>query len=260
MNRRDFNKLGALSLVSLPLALPTKTDNRFRDCPDFLNIFQKIDCTKNPKNSKGVDFPINYYGYDGSYQPDFVRVFPYKIKGRSVDEVNEQLYQDAANTLLAAATDRNVVVYNKAAQPGKITPRLLGLITLFIRTNLNYNNISPITDIFCQKSIYRIQAQNINELNKWFPKTKWHPIPDKTWNYLQNYYHTELGGTLPKGYENMLLAVTKDKDKKKDEPETFVHPIISNLTYNVGAGKQERYSIQSGLAILDNRKVLLGAF
>jgi hypothetical protein len=142
----------------------------------------------------------------------------------------------APDCILAAALDRNVIVYDDE-HPGELGTRLLSLLRTTYRHNLP-KSLTPtvaadrITDIFYDKN--HKYTESFGKLAS-VMKIRLHPIDMSDNN---KYYLDTLGGTFPSHTNNLVIAVSKSADN-------FVMPY---------KGKQW------GCGILNNRKVLLGAY
>jgi hypothetical protein len=258
MNRRDFVKIGALGIFSAPLlaSANTNTNLLFNNSPQFLSVFEKLDftdgkepilpnfCTSYGSWNEIVFRKPNQKKYNN---PKTLFVPPYELTGDSVDEINNQSYKDAAQVLLCASADRNIVVYDSTSTKTEITPRLYQLMKIQMRRNSGGTSSSiivnkPVTDIFCRKSkIPKFANLSIN----------WHGIDKSVWDYLEEFYLRSLGGKFPGKKNNLLIAVSTDRSIGG-----FVHAIISNNKRNL-LGK---YTQVCGLAVTDNTRVMLGAF
>lgn len=165
-----------------------------------------------------------------SVQDDSYVVIPLELS-------KEEAIKYASRCILAAAVDRNLVVYDEKCL-GELSNLLLSLLRITYRSNIAKSIIPTleltdnITDIFYDK-----QDKYTEDFGKLASvmKIKLHPI-DMSDNI--NYYLNTLHGTLPPYTSKLVIAVNGNVDN-------FVMPYRDN---------------HWGCGLLDNKKVILGAY
>ena len=282
------------------------------------NIFEPMDFTDNPR----VEFPLDlltpgqereFYAYvipgegripERRVEADYLMVPTYQI-GNSIDctlrflrdanwpviqrmiEVLEagfvkKLNDDGWQTILAAAVDRNIVVNDPNATAGQFTPRLVSLMSTFMRRNGGGNtgtlNRSRLTDIYVspealmdvrawtldivpdayRAGIFNQGGSDPDNLNLWGVGI--HALDELgEGQEYQNYFTNTLGGSMASGDLEIVIGLDLTSS------DSFVHPIREalqiyedNTVFRRGIfslfGKEE-----CGFAVLDSRRVLLGS-
>jgi hypothetical protein len=159
-----------------------------------------------------LDFHEGYF-YLGGKEPFLM------VEGLKDVDINN----DTMNMVLAAAADRNKVVYDDQAGPNELSPRLLR----FMRRN------QKITDVLFDSSV----AVPINIFHCNYG-VRFRPINTQSWEDVNSYYENDLKGSYPYRKFNLIIGI----DLSGTPP--LVRLAKDDLT---------------GLAVLDNQKVLLGA-
>jgi hypothetical protein len=188
---------------------------------------------------------------------------------------------DAWHTILAAAVDRNIIVYDGAAPAGYFTKRLVSLMKLEMRRQGGGNSASlnPIrlTDIF-------MSPEGMEDMRTWdltqvddqtrrqiFVSTEdggladvfgvaLHELFELGEGQAFQQYFTQLGGTLAGG--DLEIVVGLDLSN----PDVFVNPIRQQVEVfeDETLHRQRRAGYygwgEHGFAVLDNRRVILGSF
>ena len=194
----------------------------------------------------------------------------------------KKLNDDGWQTIIAAATDRNIIVNDPNATAGQLTPRLLTLMKTFMRRNGGGNSAtmgrSKLTDLYVSpEAMDDIRAWNL-ELVADGVRQNIYYAPDDSSEMIrvydvnlhsldelgegqeyQLYYTSTLGGSLATSdYE---LAIGLDLQRS----DSFVHPIRENVQvwedntlHRRGLfGLYGRTEI--GFACLDSRRTILGS-
>ena len=191
-----------------------------------------------------------------------------------------KLNLDGWQTMIAAAVDRNVLVYDAAATAGLFTKRLISLMQLSMRRNGgNVTGISPIqlTDVF-------ISPEGLEDMRAWdltvvddvtrrqiFEGTRTGGIQNLygvdlhellelgVGQSFQNYF-TSLGGTMGSSDEEIVIGLDLSN------PDVFVNPVRQavEIFEDETLHRQRRAGFygwgEHGFAVLDNRRVILGSF
>lgn len=191
----------------------------------FLDLFEKIEfsekayVTKNKQGQEFVEFPGDFHS-----GIDLVAV---PLLEKTIEEI------DAAKLVIAAAVDRNIIIYDEESEPANFTVKLVNIMkqTMLRNGGGNYSGYrGRLTDLFISKK-YWSNTQDICGV-------KIHLVEEKDWDELREYYEKDLYGFLY-NKKDFIIGVSLEL------VDSFVHPI------NTTNGNE-------GLAILNNRKVLLG--
>lgn len=193
----------------------------------------------------------------------------------------KKLNDDGWQVVLAAATDRNVLVNDPNAAIGQLTPRLITLMSTFMRRNGGGNSgtsgRSKLTDVFAspeavmdirswgldlipdtQRQQYFNTGGDIDEINVFGVKI--HALDElgEGQDY-QSYYTTTLGGVM--GASDVEIVVGLDLSRQN----SFIMPIREDLQI-VEDNTMHRKGLFSlygrmelGFACLDSRTCLVGS-
>ena len=195
----------------------------------------------------------------------------------------KKINDDGWQTIISAATDRNVMIYDQNASAGQFTPTLVTLMKTFMRRNGGGNsatmNRSKLTDLYVSpeamddirswnlelvadnvraniyyspddgNEIVRIFGVNIHDLDELGEGQEY-----------QNYFSTSLGGSM-QGTDTEIV-VGLDLSRKES---VFVQPIKKALRMFEDNTKHRQglfgiyANLQMGLSCLDSRATLLGS-
>ncbi len=188
---------------------------------------------------------------------------------------------DGWQTLIAAAVDRNIVVYDSAATAGLFTKRLVSLMQLQMRRSgsnatgalnpiqLTDLAISPegledmrawdltIVDDVTRREIW--QGTKFGGIQNIFGVNLWEVLELGVGQAFQNYF-TSLGGTMGASDEEIVIGLDLSADN------AFVNPVRQEVEVfeDETLHRQRRAGYygwaEHGFAVLDNRRVLLGSF
>lgn len=190
----------------------------------------------------------------------------------------KKMNDDGFHTILAAAADRNIVVYDADAAAGQFTKRVVSLGKTVMRRNGGGNSSSAnrgkLTDLFLSpESMEDIRNWGIDQIDE-VTRREIYTAADGTLNRVfgvnlhdidelgdgqeyQQYYLNELSGTLPAG--DVEIAVGLDLSKN----DSFIMPVREELKVfeDDTLHRQRRMGwygwMELGFAILDNRRVIL---
>jgi len=189
---------------------------------------------------------------------------------------------DGWQTLISAAKDRGLLVFDPNAAVGQFTPRLVTIMQNVMRRNGGGNSGSKVrsrlTDIWLSpEAMTDIRAWTLTEVpdevrkNIYYSSegsqdlitvfdTKLHAIDEMgEGQEYQNYYGTVLSGTMAASDVEIMVGLDLQRS------DSFVMPIRENLTINEDPTVRRRglvswYGTMSlGFAVLDSRRVLLGS-
>lgn len=215
----------------------------------------------------------------------YARDARWDIVGRAMEVMRTQfvkkLNDDGWHTLLGAAVDRNIVVFDSDAPAGAFTKRLISLMKLVVRRNGGGNSTSTnrgqLTDVFMSpEGVEDIRNWNMDEvddvtrrelimsegglLTRIF-QVNLHDLDELgEGQEYQTFYSSELGGNLPTGDTEILVGL----DLRTND--SFVSPIREAVQVfeDDSLHRQKRAGLygwaEQGFAVLDNRRVLLGSF
>jgi hypothetical protein len=237
-----------------------------------------------------VMVPTYDIGASIDYLLKYARDARWDVVGRAMEVMEAQFVKkmndDGWHTLLAAGVDRNIVVYDSDAAPGQFTKRLVSLMKTVMRRNGGGNSASNnrgiLTDLFVSPeamedirnwgvdqvdevtrreiyvaadgSINRVFSVNLHDLDELGEGQEY-----------QLFYSNVLNGTLPENYsgsdDKVELVVGLDMRKR----DSFIMPIRAQVQIfeDDTLHRQKRAGFygwaEQGFAVLDNRRVLLGA-
>jgi hypothetical protein len=147
----------------------------------------------------------------------------------------------AGQLLLVAATDRNILVYDNSFRweidkeyiRGQNYVTLLNKLPILMKTVMRKNGKGEMTDLFIDENV------NIDKIFYEDTSLKINKVDHDLYNYLLGYYFNDLKRDVPDSRYNLCIGVDLNLN------DSFVQPIREN---------------KYGLAVLDNRKVLLGCY
>lgn len=188
---------------------------------------------------------------------------------------------DAFNTIIAAAVDRNLVLYDSAATAGFFTKRLVSLLktAMWRSGGGNLASLNPIrlTDIWLSpEGMEDIRSWDLNMVDDITRReiflaedegltriwgVNLHVLSELGVGQRLQTYFTSLGGTLgPSSDEELVLGMDLSN------PDVFVNPVRSQIEIfeDEQLHRQRRQGYygwgEHGFGILDNRRVILGSF
>jgi hypothetical protein len=216
----------------------------------------------------------------------FVRDANWNVTGRAMNIMEAGVYKkvndDAFHVLLAGGVDRNILVYDADAAAGQFTKRLISLLKSIMRRNAGGNtgsiNRGKLTDVWLSPealedirnwgvdivdettrreiyvssddgSITRIFGVNLHAMDELGESQEY-----------QTYFTSQLSGALGPD-SDVELVIGLDLSNR----DSFVMPIREELSIFADPamhrhGKVGWYgSMEFGVGVLDNRRILLGS-
>jgi len=229
---------------------------------------------------------INTYGITSSidFLLKYAREANWNVVARAMQVLEasfvKKINDDGWHTLLAAAVDRNILVYDADAAAGQFTKRLVSLMKTVMRRNGGGNSVTApgrLTDLYLSpEAIEDIRNWGVDEvdditrrelitqeggmLTRIF-QVNLHDLDELGDDQeYELFYENDLGGTLPAGDSEIVVGLDMSSD------DSFVMPVRAGLQIweDDTLHRQRRAGFygwaEQGFAVLDNRRVLLGAF
>lgn len=237
MNRREFVKKGSLIAIAASLPLAAKANVVKNEQKVFESVFQPIEFPKGSVPEFPLDFPAPgeargykaYTSINNKIEPmmgsDYVLVpTPFDNKNKASD-------YDYGATLLVAGVDRGILVYDSSCDGDYVSRKLQSLLSMTIRRNYGRKTTNKLTDIFIHESRF---VENPSD------KIKVHRVGTEVWNKILTGYPNVCEYTQGLNNKtNLVIGVST-------VTQEFVKPIMSDGSY--------------GIAVLENRNIIIGAF
>ena len=237
-----------------------------------------------------VMVPTYDIGASIDYLLKYARDARWDVVGRAMEVLEAQFVKkmndDGWHTLLAAGYDRNIVVYDSDANPGLFSKRLVSLMKTVMRRNGGGNSASNnrgmLTDLYVSpEAMEDIRNWGLDQIDE-VTRREIYTAADGTVNRVfgvnlhdrdelgegqqyQLFYSNVLGGSLPTDYsgsdDKVELVVGLDLRKR----DSFIMPVRQEVQIfeDDTLHRQKRAGFygwaEQGFAVLDNRRVLLGA-
>ena len=237
-----------------------------------------------------VMVPTYDIGSSIDYLLKYARDARWDVVGRAMEVLEasfvKKMNDDGWHTLLAAGVDRNIVVYDSDAAPGQFTKRLVSLMKTVMRRNGGGNSASNnrgmLTDLYVSpEAMEDIRNWGVDQVDE-VTRREIYTAADGTLNRIfginlhdrdelgegqeyQLFYSNVLNGTLPQDYsgtdDKVELVVGLDLRKR----DSFIMPVRQevHIFEDDTLHRQKRAGFygwaEQGFAVLDNRRVLLGA-
>ena len=232
---------------------------------------------------------INTYGITSSidFLLRYAREANWNVIGRATEVLEasfvKKINDDGWHTLLAAAVDRNILVYDADAAAGQFTKRLISLMKTVMRRNGGGNSVTApgrLTDLYCspeavedvrnwgvdqldeisRREVYmsadqgapltRIFGVNLHDLFEFGDQQEY-----------QLYFDVDLGGSLgPSSDVELVIGLDQAAN------DSFVMPVKRNVEVfeDESLHRHQRQGYygwaELGFGVLDNRRVLAGSF
>ena len=227
--------------------------------------------------------------YDVGASIDFLLKYArdarWDVVGRAMDVLQGQFVKkmndDGWHTILSAGVDRNILVYDADASAGYFSKRLVSLMKTIMRRNGGGNSSSinrgQMTDLYISpEGLEDIRNWGVDEVDditrrelitreggllRRIFQVNLHDIDELgEGQEYQNYYSTDLSGTLPGSKKEIVVGLDLSSN------DSFVMPVRQEVQIfeDDTLHRQRRAGMygygEHGFAVLDNRRVLLGAF
>jgi hypothetical protein len=222
-----------------------------------------------------IDWPLKY-----------ARQARWDVVGRAL-QVLEAMFvrksnDDGWRTILAAAVFRNIVIHDASAVSGLFTKRLISLLRTQMRRASGGNRTSlsrgRVTDVYMSpEGIEDIRSWDATQVDEMTRREIFLADDEngvsKVFNVFlhdvdefgvgqeyQHYFTNLLGGTMPGDKQEILVALDRENN------DSFVNPVRQKLEIyeDMMFHRQQRAGMygwaEHGYGVLDNRRVLLGAF
>lgn len=217
----------------------------------------------------------------------YAREGRWDIVGRAMQVMQasfvKKMNTDGWSTVLSAAADRNILVYDADATAGQFSKRLVSLLKTVMRRQGGGNTGSPVnmrsklTDIFFSpEGVEDIRNWNIDQVDEVTRREIYlasddaiarvfgvnlHDLDEFGQNQeYQNYFTNNLGGALAP--DDLELVVGVDLSAN----DSFLMPVKQEVQIydDPALHRQQRAGVygwaELGFAVLDNRRVILGSF
>jgi hypothetical protein len=235
-----------------------------------------------------VMVPTYDIGASIDYLLKYARDARWDVVGRAMEVLEAQFVKkmndDGWHTLLAAGVDRNIVVYDTDANDGQFSKRLVSLMKTVMRRNGGGNSASNnrgmLTDLYVSpEAMEDIRNWGLDQIDE-VTRREIYTAADGTLNRVfginlhdrdelgegqqyQLFYENVLGGSLPgdETFQKVELVVGLDLRKR----DSFIMPVRQEVQIfeDDTLHRQKRAGFygwaEQGFAVLDNRRVLLGA-
>lgn len=231
-----------------------------------------------------VMVPTYDIGASIDYLLKYARDARWDVVGRAMEVLESQFVKkmndDGWHTLLAAGYDRNIVVYDADSSAGLFSKRLVSLMKTVMRRNGGGNSASNnrgmLTDLYVSpEAMEDIRNWGLDQIDE-ITRREIYTAADGTLNRVfginlhdrdelgegqqyQLFYTDVLSGTLPGSKTELVVGLDL---RKRD---SFIMPVRQEVQIfeDDTLHRQKRAGFygcaEQGFAVLDNRRVLLGA-
>ena len=231
---------------------------------------------------------VNTYGISSSidFLLKYAREANWNVVARAMQVLEssfvKKINDDGWHTLLAAAVDRNILVYDADAAAGQFTKRLISLMKTVMRRNGGGNAATApgrLSDLYCSpEAIEDIRNWGIDQLDEVsrreiYTATDDGPAITRVFGVnlhdvfefgdnqeYQTYFTSDLGGSLAAADVELVIGLDQGPN------DSFVMPIKKEVEIyeDEGLHRHQRQGYygwaEIGFGVLDNRRVLAGSF
>ncbi len=231
---------------------------------------------------------INTYGVTSSidFLLRYAREANWNVVGRAMQVLEssfvKKMNDDGWHTLLAAAVDRNILVYDGDAGAGQFTKRLVSLMKTVMRRNGGGNSVTApgrLTDLYMspeaiedirnwgvdqlddvsRREIY-VANDNGPQLTRVFGVNLHDLFEFGDGQEYQDYFINDLGGSIEGSDVELVVGIDQSANDSfvmpvKKEVEIFEDPALHRHQ------RQGYYGwAEMGFGVLDNRRIIAGSF
>jgi len=231
---------------------------------------------------------INTYGVTSSidFLLRYAREANWNVVGRAMQVLEssfvKKMNDDGWHTLLAAAVDRNILVYDGDAGAGQFTKRLVSLMKTVMRRNGGGNSVTApgrLTDLYMspeaiedirnwgvdqlddvsRREIY-VANDNGPQLTRVFGVNLHDLFEFGDGQEYQDYFINDLGGSIESSDVELVVGIDQSANDSfvmpvKKEVEIFEDPALHRHQ------RQGYYGwAEMGFGVLDNRRIIAGSF
>ena len=231
---------------------------------------------------------INTYGITSSidFLLKYAREANWNVVGRAMQVLEssfvKKINDDGWHTLLAAAVDRNILVYDGDAGAGQFTKRLVSLMKTVMRRNGGGNSVTApgrLTDLYMSpEAIEAIRNWGVDQLDEVsrreiYVANEDGPSLTRVFGVnlhdlfefgdgqeYQDYFVTDLGGSIESSDVELVIGLDQSADDSfvmpvKKEVEIYEDPALHRHQ------RQGYYGwAEIGFGVLDNRRIIAGSF
>lgn len=231
---------------------------------------------------------INTYGIASSidFLLKYAREANWNVVARAMEVMEasftKKINDDGWHTLLAAAVDRNILVFDADAGAGQFTKRLVSLMKTVMRRNGGGNSVTApgrLTDLYMSpEAIEDIRNWGVDQLDEVSRReiyTSSDDGPSLTRVFgvnlhdvfelgasqeYQDYFLNNLGGSLSSGDVELVIGIDQAASDSfimpvKKQVEIFEDPTLHRMQRQGYYGWGEY-----GFGVLDNRRIIAGSF
>ena len=231
---------------------------------------------------------VNTYGISSSidFLLKYARSANWNIISRAMQVLEssfvKKINDDGWHTLLAAAVDRNILVYDADAAAGQFTKRLVSLLKTVMRRNGGGNSVTApgrLTDLYCSpEAIEDIRNWGVDQLDEVsrreiYTATDDGPAITRVFGVnlhdifefgdgqeYQSYFTSDLSGSLASSDVELVIGLDQAAN------DSFVMPVKQEVEIfeDEALHRHQRQgyygTAEIGFGVLDNRRVLAGSF
>jgi hypothetical protein len=231
---------------------------------------------------------IHTYGITSSidFLLKYAREANWNVLGRAMEVLEasfvKKINDDGWHTLMAAAVDRNILVYDADAADGQFTKRLVSLMKTVMRRNGGGNSVTAkgrLTDLYMSpEAIEDVRNWGIDQLDE-VSRREVYVAADNgapltrimgvnlhdlfeigDGQEYQDYFITDLGGTLGTGDVELIVGLDQSAN------DSFIMPMKREVEIfeDESLHRHQRQGYygwaELGFGVLDNRRVIAASF
>lgn len=242
-----------------------------------------------PERSVESDYVmIPTYGIASSidFLLKFARQANWNVLARAMEVLEAsftaKINDDGWHTLLAAAVDRNILVYDADAAAGQFTKRLISLMKTVMLRNSGGNSVTSkgkLTDIYMSlEGIEDIRNWGVDQLDEVSRREIYNAADGSTsltriygvtlhdlyefgdGQSYQNYFTSDLSGALGASDVELIIGIDKSAN------DSFLMPLVREVEISedeaLHRSQRQGYygDMELGFAVLDGRRIIAGSF